>query len=166
MTSIFLARRPFQSLAALALAAAVSGCSLENEAIPAVAAPSEFGVSITASALPDQLTRDGASQSVVTVTARGSNGQPLGNQRSMVGFVSPSASGAALSVNDVTTSADGRAVFNVIAPPRSAAGDVLTVSLTPVGSNFDNAAVRTFTIALTPSNPSAPVPSFTFTPAT
>ena len=103
---------------------------------------------------------------MVTLTARDPQGRPLAGQRILLEFVSPTATGARLSANDVTTAADGRATVNVTAPPRSQAGDVITVSLTPIGSNFDNTATRTFTIGVTPSNPSRPVASFTFTPGT
>ena len=165
MTCAFFVRRLFHPIGAVALAAAVSGCNLENQVIPSPTGPSEFGVAITTAALPDQLRRDGASQSTVSITARGTSGQPLGSQRIALSFVSPSASGAMLSATEVTTAPDGSAVFTVTAPPNTVPGDRLTVALTPVGSNFDNSAQRTFTIALTPSNPSAPVASFTFTPA-
>src|SRR5262245_16681513 len=117
MTSILFVRRIAQWLGALALAMAVSGCDLKNQDIPAITGPSEFGVAITVAALPDQLERDGASQSTVSLTARGPQGQPLGNQRIALSFVSPSAAEATLSVNEVTTSADGHAVFTVTAPP-------------------------------------------------
>jgi PKD repeat protein len=149
---------------AVALAITVSACNLETQQVPAVSAPSEFGLAITVAALPDQLPRDGASQATVSVTARGPQGQPLANQRIGLAFVSPSAPGAALSSNEVTTAADGHAVFTVTAPPSTMPGDNLRVSLTPVGSNFDNTAARTVALVLMPSNPSAPNGTISYTP--
>ena len=166
MRTIFSVRQIARPVGTVALAMAVSACNLETQQVPAVSAPSEFGVAITAAALPDQLTRDGASQSTVSVTARGPQGQSLANQRIGLSFVAPSASGAALSSNEVTTGSDGHASFTVTAPPSTMPGDNLRIALTPVGSNFDNTAVRTVALVLTPSNPSAPNGTFTHTPAT
>ena len=164
MRTNFFVRRIARPVGAVALATAVAACNLETQPVPAVSAPSEFAVAITVAALPDQLPRDGASQSIISVTARGPQGQPLANQRLSLTFVSPSAAGAALSTNEVTTAADGRAVFTVTAPPSTVPGDDLRIALTPVGSNSDNAASRTVALVLTPSNPSAPNGTFTNTP--
>jgi PKD repeat protein len=165
MRTIFSVRQIARPVGAVALAMTVSACNLETQQVPAVSAPSEFGIAITVAALPDQLPRDGASQSTVSVTARGPQGQPLANQRISLSFVSPSAPGAALSSNEVTTTSDGHAVFTVTAPPSTMPGDNLRIALTPIGTNFDNAAARTVALVLTPSNPSAPNGAFTNTPS-
>ena len=164
MRTIFSVRQIARPVGAVALAMTVSACNLETQQVPAVSAPSEFGVAITVAALPDQLPRDGASQATVSVTTRGPQGQPLANQRIGLSFVSGSAPGAALSSNEVTTSSDGHAVFTVTSPPSTVPGDNLRIALTPVGSNFDNTAVRTVALVLTPSNPSAPNGTFNTTP--
>jgi PKD repeat protein len=154
-----------RSLGAVALAMTMSACNLETQQIPPVSAPSEYGLAITAAASPDQLPRDGASQSTITVTARGPQGQPLANQRISVGFVAPSASGGALSTNQVTTATDGRAEFTVTAPSSTVPGDTIRIALVPVGTNFDNATMTTVALMLTPSNPQAPNGTFTHAPA-
>ena len=163
-TNVFV-RQIARPAGAVALAMAVSACNLETQEVPGVSAPSEFGVAITAAALPDQLPRDGASQSTITVSARGPQGQPVANHRIGLAFVWPSAPGGALSSHDVTTGADGKAVFTVTAPPSDVAGDTLRIGMTPVGTNSDNAAMRTVALVLTPSNPSAPNGAFTSSPS-
>jgi PKD repeat protein len=115
-------------------------------------------------ATPDQLPRDGRSQSVVTVSARDSQGKPLAGQRVTLGAEGPD--GTQLSQGDITTGADGRATFAVLAPASSAIGNVITVFATPVGGNFENSVTRAVTIALTgPANSTAPSPAFTVNPA-
>lgn len=166
MRTNFFVPRIARPAAAVALAMTVTGCNLQTQPVPAVSGPSEFGMAITYAALPDQLPRDGASQSTITVSARGAQGQPLANLRIALGFVSPSASGGELSANEVTTAADGNAVFTVTAPPSTVPGDSLRIALTPVGTNSDNASTRTVGLVLTPSNPSAPNGTFTNTPTT
>jgi PKD repeat protein len=75
-----------------------------------------------------------------------------------------SPSGTALSATDVLTQ-NGVARFTVFAPPSTSTGDVITVGVTPAGTNAANAVARTVQIDVTPSNPSAPVAAFTFSPA-
>src|SRR5262245_9542623 len=90
-------------LAACLLATA---CTLENGAAPPVSGPSEFALSVVLSASPDQLPRDGTSQSVITVTVRDVSGRPVVGQRLSVG-----ASMGTVSATGVVTGTDGRATF-------------------------------------------------------
>lgn len=152
----------------LALTLFGAGCSLgEGDATlpstgPALIGPSELALSVTLTATPDVLPRDGSSQSVVTLTVRDAQGRPVAGQRLTLG-VSPST--AALSESQVTTDSAGRASFAVTAPPAGSTGNFLTITATPVGTDFDNAVTRFVTIALTgASNTTAPTPSFTVTP--
>jgi large repetitive protein len=152
--------------ALLLAAAAVTGCTLDKQAAPSLTGPSEYGLSVTMTASPDQLPRDGSAQSMITLTARDENGKPVSGQRFTLGV--NGASGVGLSQTEVTTGSDGRATFVVSAPPSTAlAGGSFTVFATPVGSNFDNAVPRSLTIALlgTP-NATEPTAAFTVTPAT
>jgi PKD repeat protein len=151
--------------AALVLAAlGVTGCGLENQAAPTMTGPSEFGLSVTLSATPDQLPRDGQSQSTVSISVRDPQGRPVTGQRLGLGVNGPQ--GTALSQAEVTTGSDGRATFTVTAPPQTGVGSsTVTVFATPIGSNSENATSRTVSIALSGvSNTSAPSPAFTFTP--
>ena len=65
--------------AVLLVALGVSACTMKKQETPELAGPSEFGTAITITITPDTITQDGASQSIVTATARGTNGEPLAN---------------------------------------------------------------------------------------
>ena len=66
----------------LAIAAmALSACGLEKQTAPSLIGPADTGQSIQMTAVPDQLPRDGSSQSVVTVIARDPSNRPLVGQR-------------------------------------------------------------------------------------
>lgn len=151
--------------AALALAASLwaAGCGLENAAAPNLVGPSEFGLSVTASAVPDLLPRDGSSQSVVTLIVRDAQNRPVSGQRLTLA-VTPSA--ARISVGEVTTDAAGQATFTVTAPPASAlAGNVVTIQATPVGNTSGGSVPRTIEVRLTgAANTTVPSAAFTFTP--
>jgi PKD repeat protein len=149
----------------LALAAAISlaGCSIDKQTAPAVTGPSEFGLAVTMTASPDQLPRDGASQSIVTITARDASGASIAGQRFTVSTSGASAVG--LSQTQVTTGSNGSASFAVIAPPATGTGNKIIVNVTPVGSNFSNEVARTVAIGiLGASNLTAPTPAFTVLP--
>jgi PKD repeat protein len=152
--------------AVLALAAAlvVSGCSIDKKTAPAVTGPSEFGLAVTMAATPDQLPRDGRSQSTVIVTALDPSGNGVAGQA--FSLSTSGVSGVVLSAAKVTTDSAGRASFAVTAPPAGATGTAITIAATPVGSNFENAIARTVSIGISgASNSTAPTPAFTFAPA-
>ena len=151
------------AVAVLATALVASGCSLEEASAPAVTAPSEFGLSVTLTATPDQLPRDGSAQSTITVTVRDAGGRPVSGQRL---FLSTSPTTARLSQQEVTTDANGRATLTVTAPPSTALGNSITVFATPVGTDGSTAQPRLVLINLTSTaNATVPSPSFTVTPA-
>jgi hypothetical protein len=52
------------------VAMAMSACGLDKQTQPSLVGPADGGQSIQMTAVPDQLPRDGNSQSVVTVIAR------------------------------------------------------------------------------------------------
>jgi PKD repeat protein len=145
------------------VAVMTTACGLDNQAPPPLIGPSGFGSSVTITASPDQLPRDGTSQSVVTVTSLdSSSNRPAAGQRLTIVVV-----GGTASQESVTTNADGRAVFAVTAPAQNliVPGNQIVVSVTPVGNNADNALPRRISIALTGvSNSTAPAPAFTVAP--
>lgn len=148
---------------ALAVGALASSCSLENAAAPGLTAPSEFGLSVTLSATPDQLPRDGSSRSTISVQVRDAQQRPVSGQR-----LSVSASAGTVSQSEVVTGNDGRATFSFIAPAQSvvAAGDVAVISVIPIGTNLAGSIARRLSIGLVGlSNTGVPSPSFTVTPA-
>lgn len=155
--------RPLRSVAMLVLAVCVAQCSVSDQTAPSLTGPSERALSLTVTATPDQLPRDGVSQSIVTVTVRDPQGNPVVGQGLTVG-VSPSA--AVPSESSLRTDASGRATVAVTALPPSALGNEIRVSLLPVGVNAVNASVRSVSIfVLGPGNTTVPTPAFTTLPA-
>jgi PKD repeat protein len=157
---------------ALALLAACSVHKADPQ--PALTGPSELGTSIIVSVTPDVLALDGASQSLITITARDPNGQPLRNlslrvQTTVNGAVVDFGS---LSARNVVTDAPGRAFVTYTAPAAPAVledtGVVVQIQVTPSGSDFENALPRFASIRLVPSGviipPSNLTPTFTATP--
>ena len=163
-TAIPMWRRLAPAALAAAAAAMLTACSIDKTPTPALTGPSEFGLSVTLTAAPDQLPRDGASQSVVTVSVRDANGKPVSGQRVNLSLPVNAPAGATLSQSAVTTDASGNATVAVTAPASGSLGDVV-ISAVPVGANFDNALARTLSIGIVPSNTGAPVVSaFTVSP--
>lgn len=68
--------RPLMAVVA-ALGLASAGCSLDKVEDPPLVGPSETGVSVQLTALPDILNADGVSVSVVQLVLRSSNGAPF-----------------------------------------------------------------------------------------
>ena len=163
--------------AALSVAALVaSGCTMNSSEAPEFSGPSEFGTSITVSITPDVIQQDGASQSVVTVTARGPNGQPLANVplRAEIIVNGTPVDFGSLSARNIVTDANGRATLIYTAPPGVsglAVDDftVVDIAVTPIGNNFGNASARTASLRLVPRGtvvpPAGLTAVFTATPA-
>ena len=162
-TKVCIARKGVVSIA-LAASVLIAGCGLDVPGAPPItgpSAPSEFALSVTVTATPDQLPRDGASQSTITVLVRDAQGRPVSGQR-----LSVASSIGTVSQNDVVTNADGRATFTFTAPGAASVGNLAVVQVVPVSGNADNAIGRTVSILITGvSNSTAPTPAFTFTPA-
>jgi hypothetical protein len=148
--------------ATLLLAGSLAACTVDKQEAPGLIGPGGSAQQLTMSASPDRLAHNGAAQSVVTITMTNETGQPISGQR-----LSVVASRGTLSHVDVVTGADGRATFIVTAPALATPASEISVFATPIGTNADNALTRNVTIALTgtPSNTTAPTPSFTFEPA-
>ncbi len=151
---------------ALALAAVTAtACTVSKQTAPSdLIGPGEFGMSVNATADRDSLPRDGGSQAGVTVTTFDATGKPVA-QRVRVALAGGTPSSTGLSTTELVTGSNGAASFVVTAPPRTSAGDTITVSLVPIAGEALNSVPRLVTINLTPSNPNAPAPSFLYTPA-
>ena len=157
------------------LAALASACTLKKQEEPDFTGPSEFGTSIVVSISPDVLVQDGASQSVVTVTARGPNGQPLPNVslRAEIRVNGSPMDFGSLSARSVVTGPDGRATFVYTAPSSPGISvdpfTVVEIVVTPIGNDFNNSAQRSASVRLVPNGPVAPpdglAPYFVFTPS-
>jgi len=139
-----------------------SGCGIEKQTAPALAGPSELSTSISVTATPDVVNRDGESQAVVTVFVRDAEGKPIAGLPMLL-TVDPF-NGGVLSASQVTSGANGQAAVVFTAPSLNTPVTVVTIGATPIGANFDNAVMRHASVRL--AAPSAATPSFTVTPAT
>src|SRR3954469_24041715 len=133
----FITRVLAAPLAALLLAA----CTVHKQDTPGLTGPSEFSTAIGVAISPDVLTQDGASQAVVTVTARDSNGQALRNLSLRAEIVVEGASTdfGSLSARNVVTDANGRATLTYTAPPSPVfnldIGTQVQIRVTPLGTD-------------------------------
>jgi hypothetical protein len=154
--------------ARLALAASTAvlmvGCTLQDQAPPSLTGPSGYGLSLTMSAAPSVLPRDGSSRSTITVTARDAEGKPASSVRLMAS-VSPGS--APLMQTDAVTDGNGVARFVVTAPTAAdvASNNEVVVVVSPLGDNFDNVTHHSVTLGLLgPLNATFPTPKFTILP--
>jgi PKD repeat protein len=161
--------------AALGACLASAGCTMKNQEAPPLMGPSEFATSITITVSPDVLTQDGASQSLVTITARDENGNPLRNLslRAETFVNGQRVDFGSLSARNLVTDANGRATLVFTAPaspsgPGVDLGTTVQIVVTPVGTDFANSMPRLATIRLVPPGivvpPDGLRPDFTFDP--
>ncbi|MEO6235892.1 MAG: PKD domain-containing protein [Vicinamibacterales bacterium] len=150
-------------------------CTVKKQEAPSLTGPSELSTSITISVSPDVLSQDGASQSLVTITARDSNGQPLRNlplrtEITVNGFVTDFGT---LSARNLVTDANGRAtaIYTAPAAPQVSVdtGTQVQIQVTPSGTDFGNATARFASIRLVPVGVVTPPtnglsPRFVFSP--
>jgi PKD repeat protein len=143
----------------VAVSVLAAGCSVGDGAAPTLSGPSEFGLSVTIAASPSQVPRDGASQSVISVSVRDASGRPVQGQ-----LLSVSADVGGVSQNQIVTNSDGTATFSFIAPAASSGSNEAVIRVLPVGSDAQNAVTRTVTVLLGGTSTTAPTASFTFSP--
>jgi len=161
--------------ALLGLALLASACTTSKQETPSLTGPSELGTSITITVSPDVVTQDGVSQSLVQITARDANGQPLRNAalRAELAVNGVGVDFGTLSARSLVTDANGRASVTFTAPPAPAGVAPTTdvqVVITPLGTDFANATPRFATIHVVPGGTTVPprgsvTPKFTVTPA-
>jgi chitodextrinase len=154
----------------------LAGCA-HNADTPPGTGPSELGLSLEFTAVPDVLPLDGQSQSLLTITARDSNGAPKRDVGIRVEIITSQgiADIGRLSAKNVVTGGDGRATLTYTAPAgaptnNSDTGRIgVTLQAIPAGTDYSNAVPRTVDIRLVPQGvilpvAHAPVPNFTFSP--
>jgi PKD repeat protein len=155
-------------------AAIMAACTMQKQEAPPLTGPSELGTSVQVLLSPDVLPTDGGSQSLVTILARDSNGQPLRNLslRTEIRVNGQANDFGSLSARNVVTDASGKATLVYTAPSISGGvdtGTIVEVMATPVGTNFSNATPSSATIRLVPTSvvvpPDGMQPDFTFTPS-
>jgi PKD repeat protein len=157
-------------------ALAFAGCA-HNADTPPNTGPSELGLSLEFTAVPDVLPLDGQSQSLLTITARDSNGVPKRDVGIRVEVITSQGvvDIGRLSAKNVVTGGDGRATLTYTAPAgaptdNSDSGHIgVTIQAIPAGTDYSNAVPRTVDIRLVPQGvilpiAHAPVPNFTFSP--
>jgi PKD repeat protein len=160
--------------AVVAIAALAAGCTLKKQEAPGLTGPSELGTSLAIAASPDVLAQDGASQSQVTITVRGANGQP----QSGVGLRAEIVVGGVrtdfgtLSARSLVTDGSGRAAVTYTAPPTTSSittGTVVDIAVTPTSGDYSNDTPRSVSIRLVPPGVIVPpetgvTPNFTVNP--
>ena len=153
----------------------LAACTVHKQETPSLTGPSEFGKSLAISVSPDVLAQDGQSQSVVSIEARDSNGQPLRNlplraDIAVNGAVTTTL--GKLSARSLVTDGSGHASAVYTAPALPAgfpiAAGVIQIVVTPQESDFGNSTPRAVSLKLVvPPGVGAPpsstlVPKFTF----
>jgi hypothetical protein len=171
-------------VAPVALAMTLGACSLDEVEPPALDGPSELGISLQVTATPDILLANGFSTSVIQVTARGPNGQALGNREIVftiadgdgrtadIGtFIAPPSFRDLGTAITVRTNGQGvaQAVYEAPARTDATANRRVTVQARPVGNDAFSALYRTAAIELRmpeprlfPANPGNTAPACNF----
>jgi PKD repeat protein len=165
---------------AVAFAATAAGCTTKSQDTPALTGPSELGTSISLATQPEILVQDGSSQSLITITARDSNGKPKKDVSVIAGiFVGGVRTDfGSISARNLVTDANGEARLTYTAPmlpsgPAVDAGTVIDIGATPLDRNgtggFGNSMTRFASIRLIPPGIVVPAdglaPYFTATPS-
>jgi PKD repeat protein len=166
-----------------ALLASAAGCTVNQTETPSLTGPSEFALSVAVTASPDTLTQDGGATSNIVVSAFGPYGEPKpGVTFKLDMFVggSPVIGYGTLSQKTVVTDNNGRATAVYTAPAASGGnlgtcsslpGSCITITATPVGTNFVADATRQVQIHLVPSativppGGVTPVAAFSYSPS-
>jgi PKD repeat protein len=143
---------------AVTCAAILSASCIDNQKAPALSGPSGFGQSLTMTASPDTLPRDGAAQSQVVINFHDAGAdEPLAGRTLILGSTA-----GTLSTGQVVTDAAGNASVVLIAPDMNSGATEARVSATAVGTNASNG--RTHSIVIRLIGPAPPEPAFTYTP--
>jgi PKD repeat protein len=164
-------------LVTLVAVVALAACSLDKQTAPPLAGPSELALSLSVEVTPDIITQDGVSVATVTVKAKDSVGQPSREPLSV--RVETLVAGAPVDIGELSTkvanidTATGEVRFTYRAPsappPTQTNDTVVTIRVTPVGSNFAGTVSRQADLRL--ARPGVirpptlePVPTFFFSP--
>lgn len=162
-----------RALLALALVAALAGCTVKKTEQPPLSGPSELSLSLSMAANPDTITQDGESQSQVVVRARDANAQPV---RSLAVRFDIAVDGVIqdfghLSAKNVVTGSDGTATVVYTAPESVDNIDrqtIVSIQAVPAGNDATAQTSRSITIKLVPPGvitpPTGEAPDFTFSP--
>src|SRR5687768_3160510 len=144
--------------AIMSVALFASACAVDKQEAPALAGPSGFAQSLTVTAAPQILSRDGSSMSTISVTARNADGSAMAGRRLLF-----EASAGTLLTSEVLTASDGRASVVYIAPSQNEPVSVVEISVTPVEAG-DRANTHGSSVVLQVRGPDVPLADFTFAP--
>ncbi|MBZ5556889.1 MAG: PKD domain-containing protein [Acidobacteriia bacterium] len=158
-----------RSSVAVAAALLAGACTVHKSETPTLTGPSEFGLSVNVSAIPDSINQDGASQSAIVASVHDASGQP----KAGVSLRADIGSGyGQLSANTMVTGADGKASTVYTAPAAAPGAGPTSVSIvvTPIGTDYQAAVPHAVSIRLSPPGVvvpviGAPLPRFVVTPA-
>ena len=145
--------------AIMAVAVFASACAVDNQEAPALAGPSGFAQSLSVTAAPQVLSRDGSSMSTISVIARNADGSPMAGRRLL--FTAPAGT---LVTSEVLTANDGRASVVYIAPSANEPVTAVEISVTPIEAG-DRANTHGSSVVLELRGPNVPVANFTFEPS-
>lgn len=163
--------RTFWKIAVFASLVAAPACTIKDTEAPPLAGPSEFALRLALQAVPDSILMDGASQAVITIEATGPDTRPV---RGLPVRIETSDGVdvfdiGTLSARTAVTGDDGRTRV-IYTSPRGNAGGVVTILVTPIGTDFQCEQPRTVQLRLVPPgvvqppNQAAPTPVMTVTP--
>jgi hypothetical protein len=131
-------------LIAAATVLAVSACTLDKQNAPDMTGPSGLGLSLDITASPDALMRDGVAQSTISITATDAQGRRVPGLGLQV-VASPNL--GTLDAGSLKTNSSGVASTLYTAPGWGGT-TTATITVTAVGSNYQNTTPRTITIRL------------------
>jgi PKD repeat protein len=150
-------RKLFATSIAIAAAVLAGSCTVHETEVPGLAGPSELALSLRIRAVPDSITQDGASQSAITVTANGPNGEALVGlavrlDMAVGGVIQDFGT---LAARTVVTGTSGSATTTYTAPPApigggAGLGNEVTIVAIPTGSDFQAANGQQVVIRLVP----------------
>jgi PKD repeat protein len=160
------------TLLTIAVIVAFSACTVSKTPTPMLQGPSVLGLALNITASPDVLSMDGASQALIAIEARDSNGQPAPNVqlRAEIKANGQLVDFGSLSARTVITGNNGRATVTYTAPTGSqGAIPTLDIVVTPAGTDTNSGfpSAQFIAIRLVPPGVitgSGPNPSFTVTP--
>jgi hypothetical protein len=151
-------------------------CTISETPAPPLMGPSELALSLALAARPDILSEDGASQSVITITARDAHGQAVRDLDLRIDVVDANGNivtdRGTLSATRRITDSSGTTSVVFTAPLSPAPGvddplarNPILIQAMPVGTDFGMTFPRIVSIRLVPTQiiflPGAPIPSFT-----
>jgi hypothetical protein len=162
-------RARLKAAAATALIVVVSGCGLDEVKVPDLIGPSELALSIRLTAVPDILTADGLSTSVIQATVRNENGQALSGREIFFAVADESGHFADIGTLEdsqgivrsagtgviVRSGSNGvaQAIYRTPARTDATANQSVLVTARPVGDDFNGQVYRSVRIELRSAEP-------------